>query len=114
MTLFELDESSMKLYCKKRRMDQKYTVLTDKRSLRSEIDMIIENYIREGLAYVTQGILFIEDIHLLDLECYTFLNQTMDGSFSPFFIFTSNVEKWMLYNLKYDFPFGISMDLVDR
>ena len=54
-------------------MEPKKTVITDK--LRTEINKIVNHYIDQGIAELVPGVLFIDEVHMLDIECFTFLNR---------------------------------------
>jgi len=54
-------------------MEPKKTGITDK--LRTEINKIVNHYINQGIAELVPGLLFIDEVHMLDIECFTFLNR---------------------------------------
>jgi len=69
-------------------MKPKKTEITDK--LRTEINKVVEKYIDQGVAELVPGVLFIDEVHMLDIECFTFLNRALESKISPIVILASN------------------------
>jgi RuvB-like protein 1 (pontin 52) len=69
-------------------MKPKKTEITDK--LRKEINKIVNKYIEQGVAELIPGVLFIDEVHMLDLECFTYLNRALESSLSPIVVFATN------------------------
>lgn len=66
----------------------KKTEITEK--LRKEINKIVDKYIEKGVAELIPGVLFIDEVHMLDIECFTFLNRVLESSISPVVVFATN------------------------
>jgi RuvB-like protein 1 (pontin 52) len=66
----------------------KKTEITDK--LRKEINKVVNKYIEQGVAELVPGVLFIDEVHMLDLECFTYLNRALESSLSPIVVFATN------------------------
>ena len=66
----------------------KKTEITDK--LRSEINKVVTRYIDLGHAELIPGVLFIDEVHMLDIECFTYLNRALESPISPIVILASN------------------------
>ncbi|KAI5779262.1 TIP49 C-terminus-domain-containing protein [Geopyxis carbonaria] len=66
----------------------KKTEITDK--LRTEINKVVEKYIDQGVAELVPGVLFIDEVHMLDIECFTYLNRALESKISPIVILASN------------------------
>jgi len=66
----------------------KKTEITDK--LRGEINKVVEKYIDQGVAELVPGVLFIDEVHMLDIECFTYLNRALESKISPIVILASN------------------------
>ncbi|KAI5813129.1 TIP49 C-terminus-domain-containing protein [Pyronema omphalodes] len=66
----------------------KKTEITDK--LRAEINKVVEKYIDQGVAELVPGVLFIDEVHMLDIECFTYLNRALESKISPIVILASN------------------------
>ena len=52
-------------------MKPKKTEITEK--LRAEIKVV--NKIDQGIAELVPGVLFVDEVHMLDIECFTYLNR---------------------------------------
>jgi RuvB-like protein 1 (pontin 52) len=66
----------------------KKTEITDK--LRGEINKVVQRYVDEGLAELVPGVLFIDEVHMLDQECFTFLNRSLESQIAPIVVLASN------------------------
>lgn len=64
------------------------TEITDK--LRHEINKVVNNYIDQGIAELVPGVLFIDEVHMLDIECFTYLHRALESSIAPIVIFATN------------------------
>ncbi|KAI5791732.1 TIP49 C-terminus-domain-containing protein [Peziza echinospora] len=69
-------------------MKPKKTEITDK--LRQEINKVVTHYIDSGHAELVPGVLFIDEVHMLDIECFTYLNRALENSISPAVVLASN------------------------
>ncbi|GAM84607.1 hypothetical protein ANO11243_026030 [Dothideomycetidae sp. 11243] len=69
-------------------MKPRKTEITDK--LRAEINKVVNKYIDQGVAELVPGVLFIDEVHMLDLECFTYLNRALESSISPIVILATN------------------------
>ncbi|POI33037.1 hypothetical protein CIB84_003211 [Bambusicola thoracicus] len=69
-------------------MKPKKTEITDK--LRGEINKVVNKYIDQGIAELVPGVLFVDEVHMLDIECFTYLHRALESSISPIVIFASN------------------------
>merc|ERR1712196_243077 len=52
-------------------MKPRKTEVTEK--LRMEINKVVNRYIDQGVAELVPGVLFIDEVHMLDIECFTYL-----------------------------------------
>lgn len=75
-------------------MKPKKTEITDK--LRTEINKVVNKYIDQGIAELVPGVLFIDEVHMLDLECFTYLHKSLESPFSPIVIFATNRGKCVI------------------
>ncbi|KAF3393313.1 RuvB-like helicase 1 [Talaromyces pinophilus] len=66
----------------------KKTEITDK--LRGEINKVVSRYIDQGVAELIPGVLFIDEVHMLDIECFTYLNRALESPIAPIVILASN------------------------
>jgi len=66
----------------------KKTEITDK--LRREINKVVNKYIDQGIAELVPGVLFIDEVHMLDIECFTYLHRALESPLAPIVIFATN------------------------
>jgi RuvB-like protein 2 len=59
-------------------------------------------------------VLFIDEVHMLDIECFSFLNRAMEGELAPLVVMASNRGITRIRGTKYKSPHGIPVDLLDR
>lgn len=94
-------------------MKPRKTEVTDK--LRREINKIVNQYLEQGTAELVPGVLFIDEAHILDLECFTFLNRAIESPLSPIVVFATNRGHCLIRGTE-DIvsPHGIPRELLDR
>jgi len=90
----------------------KKTEITDK--LRTEINRVVNRYIDQGVAELVPGVLFIDEVHMLDIECFTFLNRSLESTLSPIVVFATNRGVCQIRGTDIMAPHGIPVDLLDR
>ncbi|PIO74349.1 TIP49 protein [Teladorsagia circumcincta] len=61
-----------------------------KSEVRDQINKKVAEWREEGKAAIQPGVLFIDEAHLLDLECFSFLNRAMESDLSPLLIMATN------------------------
>lgn len=95
------------------------TEVTDK--LRSEINKVVNKYIEQGIAELVPGVLFIDEVHMLDMECFTYLNRALETTISPHVILATNRGLSTMRGTESEgdgagivAPHGIPFDLLDR
>jgi len=88
------------------------TEITDK--LRQEINKVVNKYIDQGIAELVPGVLFLDEAHMLDIECFTFLNRAIESTLSPIIIFATNRGVCTIRGTETTAPHGIPTDLLDR
>ncbi|KAI8826652.1 TIP49 C-terminus-domain-containing protein [Fimicolochytrium jonesii] len=94
-------------------MKPKKTEITDK--LRKEINKVVNKYIEQGVAELVPGVLFVDEVHMLDIECFTYLNRALESSLSPIVIFATNRGMCAIRGTDdVHAPHGIPVDLLDR
>lgn len=91
---------------------QKKTEITDK--LRKEINNVVNKYIDQGIAELVPGVLFIDEVHMLDIECFTYLNRALESTLAPIVIFATNRGVCQVRGTDISSPHGIPVDLLDR
>ncbi|KAB0401891.1 hypothetical protein E2I00_011816, partial [Balaenoptera physalus] len=94
-------------------MKPKKTEITDK--LRGEINKVVNKYIDQGVAELVPGVLFVDEVHMLDIECFTYLHRALESSIAPIVIFASNRGNCVIRGTEdITSPHGIPLDLLDR
>ena len=90
----------------------KKTEITEK--LRLEINKVVNKYIDQGIAELIPGVLFIDEVHMLDIECFTFLNRALESTLAPIVILATNRGISTIRGTDILAPHGIPIDLLDR
>jgi len=91
----------------------KKTEVTEK--LRAEINKVVNQYIDEGVAELVPGVLFIDEVHMLDLECFTWLNRALESTLAPIVVFATNRGVTEVRGTDGTLaPHGVPVDLLDR
>ncbi|GAB4813204.1 hypothetical protein N2152v2_000250 [Parachlorella kessleri] len=90
----------------------KKTEITDK--LRQEINRVVNKYIDQGVAELVPGVLFIDEVHMLDIECFTYLNRALESSLAPIVVLATNRGMCQVRGTDIVAPHGIPVDLLDR
>merc|ERR1712079_204648 len=93
-------------------MKPKKTEITEK--LRLEINKVVNRYIDQGIAELVPGVLFIDEVHMLDIECFTYLHRALESPIAPIVIFATNRGKWEIRGTEVESAHGIPRDLLDR
>jgi len=90
----------------------KKTEITDK--LRREINKVVNKYIDQGIAELVPGVLFIDEVHMLDIECFTYLHRALESPLAPIVIFATNRGRCQIRGTEILSPHGMPLDLIDR
>jgi RuvB-like protein 2 len=61
-----------------------------------------------------EKVLFIDEVHMLDIECFSFLNRALEGEMAPLVVMASNRGVSRIRGTRYKSPHGIPVDLLDR
>ncbi|EDQ92872.1 uncharacterized protein MONBRDRAFT_19122 [Monosiga brevicollis MX1] len=93
-------------------MKPKKTEITEK--LRKEINKVVNKYIDQGTAELVPGVLFVDEVHMLNLECFTYLNRALESTLSPIVIFATNRGHCTIRGTDILSPHGMPLDLLDR
>ena len=51
---------------------------------------MVNKYIDQGMAELVPGVLFIDEVHMLDIECFTYLHRALESAISPIVVFATN------------------------
>jgi RuvB-like protein 2 len=71
------------------------------------------HFVCSGLTCLQQ-VLFIDEVHMLDIECFSFLNRALENELSPLVIMASNRGISRIRGTKFKSPHGLPSDLLDR
>lgn len=90
------------------------TEITDK--LRAEVNKVVSKYIDQGVAELIPGVLFIDEVNMLDIEIFTYLNRALESAIAPIVILASNRGMTTVRGTGDDtkYPHGCPPDLIDR
>jgi TBP-interacting protein len=81
---------------------------------RKSVDEWVRKMVDDGTAEIIPGVLFIDEVHMLDIEAYAFLNRALESEMAPIIIFASNRGIAQIRGTELESPHGIPMDLLDR
>ena len=93
-------------------MKSKKTEITEK--LRTEVNKIVHRYVDQGVAELIPGVLFIDEVYMLDIECFTFLNRALESKLSPVVVLATNRGTSKVRGTTMTAPHGLPVDLLDR
>lgn len=82
--------------------------------VRQQIDEKIFEWKEEGKADIVPGVLFIDEVHMLDIECFSFLNRALESPLAPILIVASNRGFSRIRGTNYESAHGIPQDFLDR
>merc|ERR1711966_565073 len=85
-----------------------------KSEVREQIDTKVAEGREEGKAEIVPGVLFIDEVHMLDIECFSFLNRALENDLAPVLIIATNRGITKIRGTNYRSPHGIPIDLLDR
>jgi len=85
-----------------------------KSEVREQIDQKVSEWREEGKADIVPGVLFIDEVHMLDIECFSFLNRALENDMAPVLITATNRGITKIRGTDYESPHGIPIDLLDR
>jgi len=85
-----------------------------KSEVREQIDAKVVEWKEEGRAKIIPGVLFIDEVHMLDMECFSFLNRALESDMAPVLVIATNRGITNIRGTEYKSPHGIPLDLLDR
>jgi len=85
-----------------------------KPELRAQINSKVQEWREEGKAEIVPGVLFIDEVHMLDIECFSFLNRALENDLAPLVVMASNRGMSKIRGTQYKSPHGLPVDLLDR
>jgi len=81
-----------------------------KAEVREQINAKVSEWREEGKADIVPGVLFIDEVHMLDIECFAFLNRALENTMSPVLIMATNRGITQIRGTKYKSPHGIPIE----
>ncbi|MDW7974066.1 MAG: RuvB-like helicase [Sulfolobales archaeon] len=81
---------------------------------RKQANEIVKKMLDEKRAELVPGVIFIDDVHMLDLESFSFLTKAMESDFSPILILATNRGIAKIRGTDIESPHGMPRDLLDR
>lgn len=85
-----------------------------KQEIRDQIDQKVAEWREEGRAEIVPGVLFIDEVHMLDIECFSYLNRALESESAPVVIMATNRGITKIRGTNYKSPHGLPLDLLDR
>ena len=85
-----------------------------KPEVREQIDQKVAEWREEGRAEIVPGVLFIDEVHMLDIECFSFLNRALESDQAPVVVMATNRGITKIRGTEYMSPHGLPIDLLDR
>ena len=82
--------------------------------IRQRVDETVREWVDEGRAEMIPGVLFIDDVHMLDIEAFSFLSRAMESELAPIIILATNRGITTIRGTDIKSPHGIPLDLLDR
>jgi len=82
--------------------------------VREQIDTKVAEWREEGKAEIVPGVLFIDEVHMLDIECFSFLNRAIENDMAPILVVATNRGITTIRGTNYKSPHGIPIDFLDR
>ncbi|PKA63470.1 RuvB-like protein 2 [Apostasia shenzhenica] len=82
--------------------------------VREQIDTKVAEWREEGKAEIVPGVLFIDEVHMLDIECFSFLNRALENEMAPILVIATNRGITTIRGTSYRSPHGIPADFLDR
>jgi len=81
---------------------------------RAQVDKWVKEQVEKGKAEIIPGVLFIDEIHMLDIESFSFLNRALESELAPIVIMASNRGLTKIRGTDIVSPHGMPLDLLDR
>ena len=75
---------------------------------------MVNKYIDHGIAELVPGVLFIDEVHMLDIECFTYLNRALESNLAPIVVLATNRGICEIRGTDMHSAHGIPIDLLDR
>lgn len=85
-----------------------------KQEIRDQIDQKVAEWREDGRAEIVPGVLFIDEVHMLDIECFAFINRAIESEQAPVVVMATNRGITDIRGTNFKSPHGLPLDLLDR
>ena len=85
-----------------------------KPEIRQRVDTKVAEWREEGKGDFVPGVLFIDEVHMLDIECFSFINRALENELAPVVIMATNRGVSTIRGTNFQSPHGLPPDLLDR
>lgn len=85
-----------------------------RQEVRDQINSKVAEWKEEAKAEILPGVLFIDEVHMLDIECFAFINRMLEDEFCPLVVMATNRGMVKTRGTDYKSPHGLPVDLLDR
>ncbi|KAL8791944.1 MAG: hypothetical protein Q9195_005433 [Heterodermia aff. obscurata] len=82
--------------------------------VRDQINTKVGEWKEEGKAEIVPGVLFVDEVHMLDIECFSYINRALEDELAPIVIMASNRGNTRIRGTTYRSPHGLPLDFLDR
>ncbi|KAH0542592.1 RuvB-like protein 2 [Glutinoglossum americanum] len=82
--------------------------------VRDQINTKVGEWKEEGKAEIVPGVLFIDEVHMLDIESFSYINRALEDELAPIIIMASNRGNSRIRGTHYRSPHGLPLDFLDR
>ncbi|KAG7118086.1 RuvB-like helicase 2 [Verticillium longisporum] len=82
--------------------------------IRDQINTKVGEWKEEGKAEIVPGVLFIDEVHMLDIECFSYINRALEDDLAPIVMMASNRGNSRIRGTDYKSPHGLPLDFLDR
>lgn len=82
--------------------------------VRDQINQKVAEWKDEGKAEIVPGVLFIDEVHMLDLESFSFINRALEDELAPIVIMATNRGFTNVRGSDHKGAHGLPADLLDR
>ncbi|GKE48928.1 RuvB-like protein 2 [Tanacetum coccineum] len=79
-----------------------------------QIDTKVEEWREEGKAEIIPAVLFIDEVHMLDIECFSILNRALENDMAPIIVVATNRGITTIRGTNYKSPQVIPINFLDR
>jgi len=85
-----------------------------KQEVRDQINQKVADWREQGKAETLPGVLFIDECHMLDIECFSFINRALESELAPVVVMATNRGITRIRGTNYESAHGLPIDLLDR